>query len=186
MLFSAAKHPILFIAEMALSSFMMTRYFTKITNMPVRTFKVCSVIRMPRIKKNWNSIARECEERTKMLLTDKRKLNSIYTPEKFTKNISELFKFFPLSPERLEAVLMEHQEILEVDATTVISFIQVLVEAGDYDTITQEEALLCLARCPEMLRMPLNKFKQQISNLFGVCGLYDIPWNVVMVVSPTR
>ena len=119
-------------------------------------------------------------------MTDQRKLKSIYTPEKFTKNISELFKFFPLAPERLESVLMENQEILDFEASSVISFIQALVEAGDYDIITQEEALLCVARCPSLLRMPLSRFRQQISDVFGVCGLYDVPWNVVMVVSPIR
>ena len=174
------------IAEMALRSIMQTRNLINLTNVPLRTFKVSSVIQMPRNYKNWNSLARECEERTKLLLTDQRKLKSIYTPDKFTKNISELFKFFPLSPERLEAVLMENQEILEFEAASVISFIQALVEAGDYDIITQEEALVCLARCPALLRMPVKRFRQQISDVFGVCGVYDVPWNVVMVVSPIR
>ena len=174
------------IAEMALRSIMQTRNLINLTHLPVRTFKVSSVIQMPRNQKNWNSLARECEERTKLLLTDQRKLKSIYTPPKFTRNISELFKFFPLSAERLEAVLMENQEILDFEAAIVISFIQALVEAGDYDIITQEEALVCLARCPALLRMPLKRFRQQISDVFGVCGMYDVPWNVVMVMSPIR
>ena len=174
--------------EMALTlrSIMQTRTLINVTHFPLRTFKVSSVIQIPRNQKNWNSLARECEERTKIVLTDQRKLKSIYTPDKFTKNISELFKFFPLSPERLEAVLMDNQDILDFDAASVISFIQVLVEAGDFDIITQEEALLCLARCPSLLRMPLKQFRQRISNVFGVCGMYDVPWNVVMVVSPIR
>ena len=55
----------------------------------------------------------------------------------------------------------------------------------DLDTITQEEALLCLARCPELLRVKIGKLKEKLSNIFGLSAVYDIPWNMVIVSSPS-
>ena len=148
-----------------------------------RLFSASPVVDV-RGKVNYGRLNRECEERTKLVLTDKRKLKSMYTPAKFTKNISELFKFFPLSPDKVETILMDHPAVLDYDASKVIEMIQVIVEAGDYDTVTQEEALLCIARYPQMLKLQVKDFKENLSNIFGVVAVYDIPWNVVMVASP--
>ena len=113
-------------------------------------------------------------------------MNNTFIPHNFRANISELFKFFPLSPERVEIILTESPEILHYDAAKVIEMIQILVDAGDYDIITQEEALLCLARCPDILNIDALAFKRKLTNLFGVTANYDIPWNVVIVSSPMR
>ena len=62
-----------------------------------------------------------------------------------------------------------------------------LSDAGDYDIITQEEALFCLARCPDLLKINRwNKFTAHITNIFGLSATYDIPWNMVIVASPSR
>ena len=152
-------------------------------NVPIRQFVTCSVLEA-RGKTNWKHLAQECEDRTKLILTDRRQLKNLNTPPKFAKNISELFKFFPLSPDNLENILLQHSEILDKDASEVIEFIKMIVEVGDYDIVTQEEALLCIARCPELLKYDVNKLKKNLTNIFGVCSLYDIPWNVVIVAAP--
>ena len=46
--------------------------------------------------------------------------------------------------------------------------------------------MLCLARCPDLLKINRKKFKAQVSNMFGLSATYDIPWNMVIVASPTR
>ena len=51
--------------------------------------------------------------------------------------------------------------------------------------MTQEEALLCLARCPELLKINERKFTENLSNMFGLSSIYDIPWNMVIVASPS-
>ena len=152
-------------------------------NVPVRQFVTCSVLEA-RGKTNWRFLAQECEDRTKLILTDRRRLKNLNTSPKFANNISNLFKFFPLSPDKLENILLQHSEILDKDSSAVIELIKMIVEVGDYDIITQEEALLCVARCPELLKYDVNKLKENITNIFGVCSLYDIPWNVVLVAAP--
>ena len=134
---------------------------------------------------NWNFVSQETEQRTKIVLTDRRKLKNVYTSPKFTKNISQLFKFFPLSPDKVENVLLNHTGILDYDARKVIEFIKILVEAGDYDIVTQEEALMCIARYPDLVKLDPGKFKENVSNIFGVSAIYDLPWNMVLVDSPS-
>ena len=49
--------------------------------------------------------------------------------------------------------MLDHPEVLEYNSSDVIDVIKILVEAGDYDIITQEEALLCIARCPDLIKI---------------------------------
>jgi len=170
---------------MALQSLISSARNVKLlTNVPLRFF-VTSLPADARGRVNWNFIAQETEERTKLILSDRRKLKNVYTPPKFTKNISQLFKFFPLSPDKVENILLNHTEILDCDAKQVIEIVKILVEAGDYDIITQEEALLCVARYPELVKLDPGKFKENVSNIFGVSAIYDIPWNMVLTDSPS-
>ena len=46
--------------------------------------------------------------------------------------------------------------------------------------------MLCLARCPDLLKINRNRFKANLTNMFGLCSVYDIPWNMVIVASPNR
>ena len=46
--------------------------------------------------------------------------------------------------------------------------------------------MLCLARCPDLLKISRNRFKAHITNMFGLSSIYDIPWNMVIVASPNR
>jgi len=151
--------------------------------MLVKDFQTSVVLQKEKFKSGIK-LSKECEERTKHILVDHRKVKQLYTPPHFSKNITELFKFFPLSPEVVERTLMDHPEVLLYNAAKAIEFIQVLVECGDYDVISQEEALLFVARCPEILKYDKEKFKEHISNMFGLTATYDIPWNMVIVASP--
>jgi len=128
--------------------------------------------------------AKECEVRTRIALTEERNRKQLYTPPRFTANISELFAFFPLNPEIVEDTLLDNPEILKYDGGTAVEFIKILVECGDFELITQEEAFLFVTRIPEILKVDITKFKEQVSNLFGLTALYDIPWNKVMLASP--
>jgi len=128
--------------------------------------------------------AKECEARTRIELIGRRNFDQLYTPPKFTENISELFNFFPLNPEMVERTLLDSPEILKYDARIAVEFIKILVECGNYELITQEEALLFVSRVPEILKINKTKFKEQVSNLFGLTSTYDIPWNKVMLASP--
>jgi len=152
-------------------------------NVPVRSF-VTNSANNARGRPNWKYLSKETEERTKHVLIDRRKLQNISTPPAFINNISDIFEFFPLSPDKVETTLLDHPEVLEYNSSDVIDVIKILVEAGDYDIITQEEALLCIARCPDLIKINKDKFKENISNIIGLTSLYDIPWNVVMVASP--
>ena len=144
----------------------------------IRTSSVC--LR----EKSGRKLAKECEERTQFALIDARNVKKLYTPPKFSTNISELFKFFPLAPEVVEKTLLDHPEVLTYDSAKAIEFIKILVECGDYDVITQEEALLFVARCPEILKFDKLQFTQHVSDIFGVTSNYDIPWNMVIIASP--
>ena len=155
-----------------------------VTNVPMRFFVTSSAVEA-RGRVNWNFVSQEAEQRTKIVLTDRRKLKNVNTSPKFTKNISQLFKFFPLSPDKVENVLLNHTGILDYDARKVIEFIKILVEAGDYDIVTQEEALMCIARYPDLVKLDPGKFKENVSNIFGVSAIYDLPWNMVLVDSPS-
>ena len=137
-------------------------------------------------KTNWKYLSKECEERTSIVLKDRARLENLYTAPEFNQNLKNLFHFFPLSPDKVEGILLDHPHILNHDSSRVIEYIKILVDAGDYDIITQEEALLCLARCPELLKINRNKFKANITNIFGLSSIYDIPWNMVIVASPSR
>jgi len=136
-------------------------------------------------KPSWNSQNKECIERTQIILRDRLKLDNLFIAPTFNKNIRELFNFFPLTPDKVESILLDHPDIVNHEAEKVIEYIKVLVDAGDYDTITQEEALLCLARCPELLKVKIGKLKEKLSNIFGLSAVYDIPWNMVIVSSPS-
>ena len=176
-------------SEMALkvlSTVKHRHFMNQFTNVNIiRTFET-SAANAVRVRKNWKYLSQDCEKRTQEVLIGQRKINNTFIPHNFRANISELFKFFPLSPERVEIILTESPEILHHDAAKVIEMIQILVDAGDYDIITQEEALLCLARCPDILKIDTLAFKRKLTNLFGVTANYDIPWNVVIVSSPMR
>jgi len=135
-------------------------------------------------EKSGHRLSRECEDRTREVLMDARQLKSLYTAPTFSTNISQIFDFFPLSPDKVERILLDYPEVLEYDATKVIEYIKILVDFGDYDIITQEEALLFIARCPEILKVTEHKFKRQVSEMFGLTALHDIPWNMVIIASP--
>eukprot|EP00092_Neocalanus_flemingeri_P009560 GFUD01010289.1.p1 GENE.GFUD01010289.1~~GFUD01010289.1.p1 ORF type:complete len:362 (+),score=81.48 GFUD01010289.1:38-1123(+) len=153
-----------------------------VSGVPARNLRTSSVL-FSKVKSG-TKLAKECEERTQFGLIDARNVKKLYTPPKFAKNISELFKFFPLSPDIVESTLMDHPEILSYDAAKVIEFIQILVEGGDYDVIKQEEALLFVARCPEILKFNKLKFAEQVSDIFGLTANYDLPWNIIIIASP--
>jgi len=152
-------------------------------NFPVRSF-VTNSVNCARNRPNWKYLSKETEDRTKHILIDRRSLENISTPPTYIQNISDIFDFFPLSPDKVEKTLLDHPELLEFNSSDVIDVIKIFVEAGDYDIITQEEALLSIARFPDLLKINKDKFKENISNIFGLTSLYDIPWNVVMVASP--
>ena len=63
-------------------------------------------------KTNWKYLSKECEERTSIILTDRVKLESLYTVPEFHQNIRDLFQFFPLSPDKVEGILLDHPDIL--------------------------------------------------------------------------
>jgi len=135
-------------------------------------------------EKSGRQMARDCQERTIAVLMDARNLKSVYTAPTFSKNISELFDFFPLSPDIVERTLLDYPDVLGYDAMKVIEYIKIMVEYGDYDVINQEEALLFIARCPEILKIKEQTFKSQVSDMFGLTAIHDIPWNMVIIGAP--
>ena len=78
-------------------------------------------------KTNWKYLSKECEDRTRIILKDRARLESLYTVPEFTQNIRDLFHFFPLSPDKVEGILLDHPEILNCDSSRVIDYIQLLV-----------------------------------------------------------
>ena len=91
-----------------------------------RQFFTSSVL-AGRGKTNWKDLSKECEDRTRIILKDRAKLDSLYTVPEFNQNIKDLFKFFPLSPDKVEAILLDHPEILNCDSSRVIDYIKLLV-----------------------------------------------------------
>ena len=87
-------------------------------------------------KTNWKYLSKECEERTSIILTDRVKLESLYTVPEFHQNIRDLFQFFPLSPDKVEGILLDHPEILNCHSSRVIDFIKLLVGMSAPDTLT--------------------------------------------------
>jgi len=129
-------------------------------------------------------LSSECESRTRDVILDLQKLKKIPSYIKTSEKISDIFSFFPFSPDVVENTLIDYPEVLGHDASKVIEFVQTLVECGEFEVITQEEALVCIARYTEILRMEKCRFTEQISNLFGLTSPYNIPWNKVMIASP--
>ena len=78
-------------------------------------------------KSNWKYLSKECEDRTRIILEDRARLESLYTVPEFNQNIKDLFKFFPLSPDKVEGILLDHPEILNCDSGRVIDYIKLLV-----------------------------------------------------------
>ena len=78
-------------------------------------------------KSNWKYLSKECEDRTRIILEDRARLESLYTVPDFNQNIGNLFQFFPLSPDKIEGILLDHPEILNCDSSRVIDYIKLLV-----------------------------------------------------------
>merc|ERR1719427_72309 len=127
---------------------------------------------------------RGAQARVEAELLEQRRLEGRPALLSLNHNLTQLFSFFPLWPDRLAETLLQHPDLLNIQATKLIEFITVLVESGDYEVMTQEEALLCLARCPALLRQDITKFSANLANLFGLTGPLDLPWNVVLVAAP--
>ena len=60
-------------------------------------------------------------------MKDRVRLENLYTVPEFNQNITDLFHFFPLSPEKVEGILLDHPHILNYDSSRVIDFIKLLV-----------------------------------------------------------
>ena len=78
-------------------------------------------------KTNWKYLSKECEERTSIILKDRVRLENLYTVPEFHQNLRDLFHFFPLSPDKVEGILLDHPHILNHDSSRVIEFIKLLV-----------------------------------------------------------
>ena len=78
-------------------------------------------------KSNWKYLSKECEDRTRIILEDRARLESLYTVPDFNQNIRNLFQFFPLSPDKIEGILLDHPQILNCDSSRVIDYIKLLV-----------------------------------------------------------
>ena len=78
-------------------------------------------------KSNWKYLSKECEDRTRIILKDRARLESLYTVPEFNQNNRDLFQFFPLSPDKVEGILLDHPEILNCDSSRVIDYIKILV-----------------------------------------------------------
>ena len=133
---------------------------------------------------DWKKVGRTAQARVEAELLEQRRLEGRPAPLSLNHNLTQLFSFFPLWPDRLAETLLQHPDLLNIQATKLIEFITVLVESGNYEVMTQEEALLCLARCPALLRQDITKFSANLANLFGLTGPLDLPWNVVLVAAP--
>jgi len=136
------------------------------------------------IKINGPAFLKEVEERTVKTIKDDMKLKNLYVAPTIQKNIQDIFEFFPLTPEVVETCLVSHPQILQYPAVTVVEFVRMVVEVGDYSAITQEEALAFITRIPEVLRIPPDKFRGQLSDLFSMTAEFQLPWNMVMIESP--
>ena len=78
-------------------------------------------------KPNWNYQNKECIERTQIILRDRLRLENLFISPTFNENIRELFNFFPLSPDKVETILLDHPDIVNHEAEKVIEYIKVLV-----------------------------------------------------------
>ena len=78
-------------------------------------------------KPSWNSQNKECIERTQIILRDRLRLDNLFIAPTFNKNIRELFNFFPLTPDKVESILLDHPDIVNHEAEKVIEYIKVLV-----------------------------------------------------------
>ena len=78
-------------------------------------------------KTNWKYLSKECEDRTRIILKDRVKLENLYKVPGFYQNMSDLFNFFPLSPDKVEGIILDHPEILNHDSSRVIDHIKILV-----------------------------------------------------------
>ena len=82
---------------------------------------------LARNKPNWKHQNKECLERTQIILRDRQRLENLSVIPTFNQNIRELFKFFPLTPDKVETILLDHPVIVNHEAEKVIEYIQVLV-----------------------------------------------------------
>ena len=112
------------------------RYLSNLSNSPQVSSRLIftSSLLEGKGKTNWKHLSAECEERTRIVLQDQRKLENLYTAPTFNKNIKEIFRFFPLTPDKVERILLDHSELLNYDASRVIEYIQVLVGQYYYTT----------------------------------------------------
>jgi len=124
------------------------------------------------------------QERTLNTITDAKKAKGLYVSPTLADNIKQIFDFFPFSPEVVEGILVDHPEVLVHPSRKILNLVAMVVELSDFTDVTQEEALMFVARSPEILSMDPAKVRAQMSAMISVTSEFHISWNSVMIASP--
>jgi len=124
------------------------------------------------------------QERTLIAIADGKKAKGLYVSPSLADNIKQIFDFFPFSPEVVEGILVDHPEVLVHPPRKILNLVTMVVELSDFTDVTQEEALMFVARSPEILSMDPVKVRAQMSAMIGVTSEFHISWNSVMIASP--
>jgi len=124
------------------------------------------------------------QERTLNTITDAKKAKGLYVSPSLADNIKQIFDFFPFSPEVVEGILVDHPEVLVHPSRKILNLVTMVVELSDFTDVTQEEALMFVARSPEILSMDPVKVRAQMSAMISVTSEFHISWNSVMIASP--
>jgi len=127
----------------------------------------------------------KASQRTVLAIMDNMKAKGLYIPPQLETNIYQVFQQFPFTPEAVENILTSHPDfLLRQTVTPALDLVTMMVELGDFVMITQEEALMWVARCPEVVQLERDKVRKQVSEMFVATAEYNLPWNSVMVASP--
>jgi len=124
------------------------------------------------------------QERTLNAIIDAKRAKGLYVSPSLADNIKHIFDFFPFSPEVVEGILVDHPEVLVHSARKILNLVTMVVELSDFTDVTQEEALMFVARSPEILSMDPVKVRAQMSAMISVTSEFHISWNSVMIASP--
>jgi hypothetical protein len=128
--------------------------------------------------------ARVRQERTVAALTEARQAKGLAVSPQYKQNILQIFEFFPFTPEVVERVLGAHPEVLLQPSERTLDMVSAVVELGDFTAITQEEALLFVARAPELLQLDREQVLAQMSAVMSLTAPFRVSWNTVLIASP--
>jgi len=111
------------------------------------------------------------QERTLNAIADGKKAKGLYVSPSLADNIKQIFDFFPFSPEVVEGILVDHPEVLVHPARKILNLVTMVVELSDFTDVTQEEALMFVARSPEILSMdPVKVATRLVCMMEGFAG----------------